>query len=732
MKAAFLYIFLALITVTSYAEESLAIIPVEQTAITTCSIESLPVLESSATSSGFFSNILDTSLWPARWYCGVWTDFHGWMYISSDLMIWAAYFLIPLILGYFLYKRRKEVPFHSILFLFIAFILACGITHLVDAAIFWWPAYKLSAVVRMGTALISWGTVFALVKVTPKLMDFKSPATLEKIVAEKTAELQALNQKLHKEIEEKNLAQQKLKQLNDELEEVVEKRTDSLIKAKNKLEYLNSLFKAVQEAANIGVWEVDLEKDDIYWSDKVYDIHEVPRGSDINLESAIDFYHDDYKSEIAEAVETAINEGKSWDKKLKLITASKREIWVHAIGIPFVHEGKTVKLRGLFQDIDKSEKDQHLIRENESNLFAIIENTESPIWSINNKYELTVFNTAFESIIENKYRDKPQIGDMILDDGNPEELNAYWKEKYDKVLSSKEKLIWLEEDQSAGTFTEVSLSPILDENEGVIGISGLARDITVAKKQEEMMIEINQSLEAKVEERTKELSENNIKLASINKELESFSYSVSHDLRSPLRGIYGFTNAIKEDYEHLLDEDGKDYLDRVLKGVSRMGALIDDLLTLSRVSRKPVDKKELDLSQLVKETFDLLEKGNTTINIEKGVKAYGDINLLGNALQNLLENGIKYSSKIANPHIEFGTKTEDGKTIYYISDNGAGFDMRYVDKLFGPFQRLHSNEDFKGNGIGLATVKRIILKHGGEVWAESVESKGSTFYFTLG
>ncbi len=635
-----------------------------------------------------------------------------------------------MILGYFLYRKRKDVPFTAVLFLFIAFILLCGLTHLIDAAIFWWPAYKLSAVLRLGTAIISWGTVFALVKVTPKLLDFRSPAQLEEEIEKKTKELQELNQKLHDEIEKKNASQALLTELNEKLEQTVEERTESLVEANAELTQVNSLFQSVQEAAYIGVWEIDLEKDSIYWSDAVYEIYELPKGTRVSIEEGVNYYHDEHKPIIQEAVNKAINDGVGYDLQLKLITAKKNEVWVNVIGVPLLENGKTVSLRGLIQDIDNVAKSAIEVEESKKNLSTIIENTSDLIWSLDTDFKLTIFNKHFAESVKHKYGREIHIGLDLMDPAIDEHIRAYWKEKFDTVFTTRKKLTWLEYTEDVNTYSELSVSPIIQNNE-IIGLSCLARDVTEFKKQELLLLEVNNSLEKMVHERTKKLEENNHKLQAVNKELESFSYSVSHDLRSPLRGIHGFTHALKEDFYDIFDETGKDYLDRVLAGTTRMGELIDDMLKLSKVSRAKVSREEIDMSGLVKEVTTMLDTQKAKIEIEAGLKAQGDVQLVKAVLQNLLENSLKYSSKIANPRITFGAKQENGTPIYYVTDNGSGFDMKYVDKLFTPFQRLHSHEEFSGNGIGLATVNRIIMKHGGKIWAESKPNEGATFYFTL-
>jgi signal transduction histidine kinase len=541
-------------------------------------------------------NVLDTSLWPARWNCGIWTPAHGWLYISSDLAIWLAYFAIPFILAFFYYRRQSEIPFKTVFILFIGFIVACGLTHLIDAVIFWWPAYKLSAMLRFGTALISWTTVIALVKVLPEAMEFKSPRYLQDQIDIRTSELKIANAKLQERIE----AEVKLKSMNTELLEKISKQNAELVAKNKNLAQLHELFASVQSAAEMGIWEVNLDGNSVYWSDAVYKIHEIEIGTPISVEQAINFYHRDYRNIIEQAVNKAISDGTGWDLELKLVTNSNREIWVRAIGMPVVVESETVLLRGLFQDIT------------------------------------------------------------------------------DKILVDK-------------------------------------------KKQA-----INEMLEMKVKKRT-------IELESINKELNAFSYSVSHDLRSPLRSISGFSQALKEDYFDQLDASGKNYLERISNAAIRMGKLIDDLLNLSRISRSDVVNEQIDLTKLCKKIInETLPDPKYKFKIGTNLTVTGDIKLIKIMMENLIGNAIKYSSKVDQPLIEIGEQTVENKgEAFFIKDNGAGFDHEYSGKLFGAFQRLHSAEEFEGTGIGLATVKRIVNMHGGSIWAEGSINNGATFYFNL-
>jgi signal transduction histidine kinase len=257
---------------------------------------------------------------------------------------------------------------------------------------------------------------------------------------------------------------------------------------------------------------------------------------------------------------------------------------------------------------------------------------------------------------------------------------------------------------------------------------GTTIDVTDRRVMEEELRALNAELEQRVQRRTAQLQ-------SANEELEAFAYSVSHDLRAPLRALDGFSLALLEDYSDGLDQTAQDYLGRVRGASQRMGALIDDLLSLSRVTRREMELEDVDISDLARRVAQRLREAEperaVAVTIAEGLHVRADAGLLEVALENLLNNAWKFTSRVENAHVEFAADGEGADLVYHVRDDGAGFDPTYVGKLFAPFQRLHTASEFPGSGIGLATVRRIIHRHGGRCWAEGKPGAGATVYFTL-
>ncbi len=251
---------------------------------------------------------------------------------------------------------------------------------------------------------------------------------------------------------------------------------------------------------------------------------------------------------------------------------------------------------------------------------------------------------------------------------------------------------------------------------------------TELKKAEHLIVELNIGLEQKIIERTAQLE-------AANKELESFSYSVSHDLRAPLRSINGFTQILMEDHLENVNEDAKMVMEEIIIGSKKMSELIDNLLEFSRVGKQQVTMENVDMQNLVVSVINEIRQGDSSrqlsITLNKLHNIKGDKNMLAQVFINLISNAFKYTGKKENAKVSIGSYIQDRHCVYYVKDNGAGFDMRYYDKLFGVFQRLHSSSEFEGTGVGLAIIQKIVLKHSGKVWAEGSVDQGASFYISL-
>ncbi|HSH72845.1 MAG TPA: ATP-binding protein [Methylophilaceae bacterium] len=347
---------------------------------------------------------------------------------------------------------------------------------------------------------------------------------------------------------------------------------------------------------------------------------------------------------------------------------------------------------------------------------SLIEASIDPLVTINTAGEITDVNVATLHVT-GKTRDELIGTDFAIYFTEPDKAREIYKQVFEQgAVTDFPLTIRHVEGKQVDVLYNASLYK--NESDAVVGVVATARDVTLQRQAE---IEINR--------RTAELQ-------VANHELEAFSYSVSHDLRAPLRSIDGFSLALLEDYADKLDDQGKNYLNRVRAATQRMGALIDDMLELSRIARVEMRHSYVDLSVMANEVLQELSKNDEArvvkFEVQENLLAEGDSKLLRIVLDNLIGNAWKYTSKIEEAHIEFGSVPDSENIInYYVRDNGAGFDMVYADKLFSAFQRLHTHSEFPGTGVGLATVQRIIHRHGGKIYGEGKPNQGATFFFTL-
>ncbi|MDQ3191023.1 MAG: ATP-binding protein [Bacteroidota bacterium] len=306
------------------------------------------------------------------------------------------------------------------------------------------------------------------------------------------------------------------------------------------------------------------------------------------------------------------------------------------------------------------------------------------------------------------------------------------KKRADELIIAKKKLDFLhEEKEKRATELVIANKELTIQNEEK---EKRAAELIIANKELTFQNEEKKKRAVELIDSTKEVDELEKRVKERTEDLESFSYSVSHDLRTPLRAINGYAKMLEEDYSSVLDAEGKRFLVEIRSNANKMGVLIDDLLTFSRLGRKGLTKSSIDINKLLETVLTEINQStihNAEIKFSNLLPAVADYNLLQQVITNLLSNAIKYSSKKEKPQIEIKSERKNGELIYSVSDNGAGFDMQYVNKLFGVFQRLHSDEEFPGTGVGLAIVQRIIHKHDGKVWAEGKEGQGATFFFSL-
>lgn len=378
------------------------------------------------------------------------------------------------------------------------------------------------------------------------------------------------------------------------------------------------------------------------------------------------------------------------------------------------------------EDITVHKRSQEKLKRSEARYRLLFENNPFPMWVF--ELESLKFLAVNDAAINHYGFSEEEFLSMTIKDIRPEEdITLLLKQISENRQGLTNAGIWKHQKKD-GSLIYVEINSHQINFDGKHARLVLANDVTERQKVEQEIQQLNETLEQKVIERTSELK-------AVNQELASFSYSVSHDLRAPLRALDGFSLALLEDYEDKLDSTGKNYLQRIRIGSQHMARLIDDLLNLSRVTRVEISKEKINLSKIVKIIAENLQehqpRENVTFEINENIFAMGDERLVRIALENLIGNAYKFTSKCESAKIIFGKKKSGKEIIYFVSDNGAGFDMKYADKLFGAFQRFHSTQEFEGTGIGLATVLRVINKHGGRIYAESEVGKGTTFYFTL-
>ncbi|WP_342306200.1 PAS domain S-box protein [Methanolobus sp. ZRKC5] len=489
------------------------------------------------------------------------------------------------------------------------------------------------------------------------------------------------------------------------------------------------LLNEVGSIAKIGGWEFDVSTGEGTWTPEVAHIHDLDPDDETNREIGLSFYSLDSKVILEKAIHDAIEKGEPYDLELELISAKGIHKWVRTLARTIMKDGKVAQLTGSMQDITERKLAADKLRESEERFRATFEqaavgvcqcNMDGGFIQVNQRLcdiigydsqELLEMNFSDISYPEDLQKELPYVEEVLAG-----EINDYSMEK--RYICRDGRTVWV----------NLAVTMVHSPDGKPLYFIGMIEDIDKRKQAEEEIRKLNAELEQRVVERTFQLEE-------ANKELEAFAYSVSHDLRAPLRAIDGFSKIIMEDYEDQFDEEGERLFNVIRTNTQKMDKLITDLLALSKIGRNEINHVAIDMNAMVKSVFnDLVASENEksfVFTVSDLPVCFADPTLIKQLWINLLSNAVKYSMHREENIIDVGTYTEDGMNVYYVRDNGVGFDPRYSHKLFGIFQRLHNEKEFEGTGVGLAIVQRIVGRHGGKVWAEGKVNEGATFYFSL-
>ena len=637
-------------------------------------------------------------------YCISWSRPLVYTYVISDVLIFLSYFSMPVAIGYFAY-RRQDFPYRWLLWMFAIFIMACGTTHLMGAIVLWKPLYGLDAMLKAFTALVSIVTAFMLWPLIPHAMKLPSPS-----------QLKLINEELQNEIAQRKRIEEALRIAKEAAEEGLQNEQKRLA--------------AIVESSEDAIVSKTLDGRITSWNRAAEKIFGYTAKEMIGQYIRILIPPERIEEENNVLATIARGESIKHYETERICKDSRRIIVSETLSPILDKAGRIIGASKIARDISDIKASEEAIKTSESRFRRLFHEAPVPLCYINEEGVLTDSNRRFEQTFGYGRSDVPT-------------LTEWWQLAYPDPLRRAQVLaIWkaaVTDAAATGHDIEPIEYQVTCKNGGTrtVLISGITLgkdllatffDITERRQAEEEVRRLNIDLERRVVERTAEL-------VSANRELESFAYAVSHDLRAPLRAMSGFSQALVEDYGDQLKGDAKIYLDQINFASHNMGELIDGILTLSRSTRGEMKHDSIDIStmatQLFKELMHNEPERKVEWQVEPNLSATGDARMIEAALRNLLGNAWKYTAKKEAAVIRVYLGEIDGEQGFCVADNGAGFDKAHIERLFKPFQRLHRQDEFPGLGIGLATVQRIINRHGGKVNATGQPGNGATFCFTL-
>ncbi len=743
----------------------------------------------------FLKNFFASGSFIPHGHCYLWKPELLWLHIASDSFIALSYYSIPITLVYFV-RKRQDLPFNWMFLLFGTFIVACGTTHIMEIWTLWHPTYWLSGSIKATTAAVSLYTALELVPLVPKALALPSPAQLEAAnqelrhqiterqkaeealqkakeeleirVAERTTDLRNANAQLLVEVADRQRAEDVLRQQNERERLIVEiaQRIRQSLNLKEILSIAVAEVRQFLQAERVFIYYFEPDWSGVVAVESVGSGWPAIAGRKIKdtffeesanrelykqgrIQATADIYtaglsacHVDLLAQLqirANLVVPIRQEKRLWGFLVANQCSAPRQ-W-QPLEITLLQQLETqlaiaIQQSELYQqaqaEIAERKQAEQVLRESEEKFRDLVEQTNDWIWKMDRNGAFTYVSPQVREILG--YEPAEILGKTSFDLMAAGEVKRF-AQVLEDYTSLQKPFIGLEKTvthkDSHPIVLEASGSPVFDRERVFQGYRGIARDITARKQ-----------AEAEIKKLNRDLQQRAIELEAANRELEAFSYSVSHDLRAPIRAMNGFSRILINEYTPQFAPEAQRYLQIIQDNAQQMGHLVDGLLTFSRLGRASLKKQSMMPTDLVHQALADLhseqENRQVEIWINKLPACEADPLLLKQVWINLLTNALKFTHQQQMAHIDisyqYGDPSGTGSLhcVYFVKDNGVGFDMQYAHKLFGVFQRLHRSEEYEGTGVGLAIAQRIIHLHNGCIWAEAEVNKGATFYFTLG